>query len=119
MDAEEQSKKLSRKNRRPPARTPQARENQMVNLAVDLAEQQMRDGTASAQVITHYLKLGSSREQLEQERLRADSALKIKKVESMAAVERLEELYTEAMKSMTQYAGNSPPEPDEDDDGYD
>ena len=46
--------------KRPPARTPEARENQMIMYAIDLAEQQLRDGTASSQVITHYLKLGST-----------------------------------------------------------
>ena len=52
-----------------PALTPEARENQLVSLAVDLAEQQLRDGTASSQVITHYLKLGSTKERLEKEKL--------------------------------------------------
>ena len=50
-----------------PALTPEARENQLISLAVDLAEQQLRDGTASSQVITHYLKLGSTKEKIEKE----------------------------------------------------
>ena len=45
----------------PPVMTPEARENQLISLAIDLAEQQLRNGTASSQVITHYLKLGSSK----------------------------------------------------------
>ena len=57
------------KPRRPPATTPEARENQMVSLAIDLAEKQLAEGTASSQVITHYLKLATSREQLEKEKL--------------------------------------------------
>lgn len=56
-------------SRRPPASTPEARENQLIALAVDLAEKQLANGTASAQVINHYLKLGSSREKLEQLRI--------------------------------------------------
>jgi hypothetical protein len=62
-------RKADRPQRRP-AMTEEGRESQMVSLAMDLAETQIVDGTASAQVITHYLKLGSSREKLEQERLR-------------------------------------------------
>jgi hypothetical protein len=54
--------------RRRPATTPEARENQLISQAVDLAEKQMLEGSASAQVISHFLKLGSSREKLEQER---------------------------------------------------
>ena len=52
-------------NKRPPARTPEARENQLISLAVDLAEKQLSAGTASSQVITHYLKLGSSKDKIE------------------------------------------------------
>ena len=57
------------KNKIRPALTPEARENQLVSLAINLAEQQLRDGTASSQVITHYLKLGSQKERLEREKL--------------------------------------------------
>lgn len=53
-----------------PALTPEARENQMISLAVDLAEKQLMEGTASSQVITHYLKLGSTKERLEKEKLK-------------------------------------------------
>ena len=56
-----------------PALSPEARENQMIALAVDLAEQQLRDGTASAQVITHFLKLGTSKAELEKEKLRQEN----------------------------------------------
>lgn len=106
MDAEEQSKMLSRKSRRRPAKTPEGREHQLINLATDLVEQRMRDGTATAQEVVHFLKLGSSREQLEQERLRADSELKLQKVKLMEQGENLEALYKEAMASMKQYSGH-------------
>ena len=79
-------------SKRPPATTPEGRENQMVSLAVDLAEKQIREGTASAQVISHFLKMGSSREKLEQERLSHENKLTEAKIESMASQQRVEEL---------------------------
>ncbi len=96
------------KLRRPPATTPEARENQMVALAVDLAEKQILEGTASSQLITHFLKLGSSRERLEQERLfRENELLQVKK-EAMASAKRVEELYETALNAMRSYAGQEP-----------
>jgi hypothetical protein len=99
-----------------PASTPEGREAQLVGLAVDLAEKQMADGTASAQVVTHYLKLGSTRERLEQDRLRKENALLEAKVKSMASAERVEELYEQALNAMRTYAGQEPVEYDEYDD---
>lgn len=93
-------------SRRPPARTPEDRENQLIAHAVDLAERQLLDGTASAQVISHYLKLGSSREKLEQERLKNEvSLLKIKR-EAIESEKRVEELYREAMDAFRSYSGS-------------
>lgn len=89
-----------------PAPTPEARENQLVAAAVDLAERQLRDGTASAQVITHYLKLGSSREQLEQERLRHEIVLMDEKAKQMESAQRIEELYGQALAAMSSYQGH-------------
>jgi hypothetical protein len=96
------------KRRRPPAPTPEGRENQLVALAVDRAEQQLRDGTASAQVITHYLKLGSTRERLEQERLAHEVELLAAKREALASQHRVEELYTEAINAIRSYSGQEP-----------
>lgn len=93
------------RSRRPPGTTPEARENQLVALAVDRAEQQLRDGTASAQVITHYLKLGSTRERLEQERLAKENELLDAKREALAASARVEELYKTALDAMRSYSG--------------
>lgn len=93
----------SRKMR--PALTPEARENQLVSLAVDLAEQQLRDGTASSQVITHYLKLGSTKERLEKEKLEEENKLLKAKTESIQSQKRVEELYLEALNAMRNYAG--------------
>lgn len=94
------------KNTRPPATTPEARENQLIAQAVDLAEKQIRAGTASAQVVTHYLKLGSSREKLEQERLAQEVSLMQAKREAMASAARVEELYGAAIDAMRAYAGH-------------
>lgn len=95
---------------RKPATTPEGRENQMIALAVDLAEKQFRDGTASAQVISHYLKLGSSREKLEQERIARENELLAEKAESMRSAVRVEQLYMDALNAMRTYAGQEPRE---------
>lgn len=95
----------SRKTRRRPATTPEARENQLIALAVDLAARQLEDGTASAQVITHYLRLGSSREKLEQLRIEKENELLDIKREAIASQARVEELYTKALSAMQSYSG--------------
>lgn len=100
----------SSKPRRPPATTPEARENQLIALAVDLAEKQIQEGTASSQVLTHYLKLGTTRERLEQERLVRENELLKARVESLASNARIEELYGEAIAAMRTYAGHDPVE---------
>jgi hypothetical protein len=79
----------------------------MVAKAMRLAEQQLEEGTASAQVITHYLKLGSSREVLEQERLRHENELMKVKREAYEGQKRIEELYVDAIKAMRAYGGHS------------
>ena len=95
--------------RRPPATTPEGRENQLVSAAVDLAERQILDGTASSQVITHFLKLGSTREQLEQERLRHENELLRVKKESLERADRMEDLFADAIKAMSMYQGADEP----------
>lgn len=104
--SEDQEQSTPKKRR--PATTPEARENQLIALAVDLTERQLREGTASSQVITHYLKLGSSREKLEQERLRRENHLLAAKAEAMASAKRVEELYGLALNAMRTYAGQEP-----------
>lgn len=96
------------KPRGKPAATPEQRENQMVLLAVDLAERQLREGTASAQVINHYLRLGTSRERLEQEKLRRENELLEARADAIASAARVEELYTVALNAMRSYAGQTP-----------
>lgn len=102
---------------RKPATTPEGRENQLVSAATDLAEQQIREGTASSQVITHFLKLGSTREKLEQQRLEHENELTRVKIEAIESQKRVEELYMEALTAMRSYAGDMPaPNSEEDDD---
>lgn len=88
-----------------PALTPEARESQMINLAINLAEQQLRDGTASSQVITHFLKLGSQREQLELEKLKQENKMLEAKTEALKSASRVEELYGAALEAMRSYGG--------------
>lgn len=95
-----------------PATTPEAREQQLVSLAVDLAEKQIEEGTASSQVITHFLKLGSTRERLEQARLENENLLLQEKVTSMASGRRIEELYESALNAMREYSGQDSEELD-------
>lgn len=106
------------RSRRPPATTPDARERQLVSLAMDLAEKQIREGTASAQVVTHFLKAGSTREFLEKERIRNENSLTQTKIEMMESAKRIESMYAEALDAMRAYQGQSPRE-ETDDEYYD
>lgn len=103
----------NRRRKQQPATSEEGRENQLVSLAVDLAEKQLEAGTASSQVITHYLKLGSTRERLEQDRLRRENELLTSKVELMASAKRVEELYGQALDAMRLYAGREVGQADE------
>lgn len=89
-----------------PALTVEARENQMINLAIDLAEQQLRDGTASSQVITHYLKLGSTKERIEKEILHEQKELIRAKTKSYQSSEEIKAMMSEALEAMKSYSGN-------------
>lgn len=100
--------------RRPPATTIESRENQLVALAVDLAEKQIRDGTATSQVITHYLKLGSAREALERDKLRSENELLIARIEREGSNGKAEALYADAIRAFGTYRGEDP-EPDYED----
>lgn len=98
------AKKPSRRQRKP-ATTDEGREKQLISLAVNLAEKQLAEGSASSQVITHFLKLASTREKLEQERLQRENLLLSAKVEQIASGKRIEELYETALNAMRTYAG--------------
>ena len=99
-----ESSEPSRKIR--PALTPDARENQMIALATNLAEKQLMEGTASAQVITHYLKLGATTAKLEKEKLERENELLRAKTEAIKSAETQEELYKNAIAAMRDYSGN-------------
>lgn len=88
-----------------PALTPEARENQMIALAVDLAEKQLMEGTASAQVITHYLKLATSKERLEREKLEEENKLLRAKTEAIERDKNTDELYLRVLEAMKSYRG--------------
>lgn len=100
--------KTSKRGR--PAITPEARESQMISLAVDLAEQQLRDGTASSQVITHYLKLGSIKAELEKEKLIAENEVLRAKAKAIDSAEEMKVLYDNAIKAMRNYSGYGDPD---------
>ena len=95
------STEVARKTKR--AETPEARENQMIALAVDLAEKQLTEGTASAQVITHYLKLATTREKIEKEILEKQKDLISAKTDQIKSQATSEELYAEALAAMKRY----------------
>ena len=101
-----------------PATTPEARENQMIALAVDLAEKQLIEGTASSQVITHYLKLATTKEKIEREILEKQKELIVAKTENLQSAKRIEELYSNALKAMQNYSGQTCSMEDDEDDEY-
>ena len=89
-----------------PAIDPDARENQMIALAVDLVEQRLLNGTASSQETTHFLKLGSSKARYELEKLKAENELLKAKAESIHAMQHADEMFEKAIKAMQKYSGN-------------
>ena len=95
---------MPRRRRRTPT-TDGAREHQLVSYAMDLAERQLLDGTASSQVLTHFLKAGSEREKLERKRLEQENLVLSAKVDAMESAKRVEELYAQALDAMRTYAG--------------
>jgi hypothetical protein len=99
---------------RPPATTPEGRENQLIAMAMDEAERQIREGKATSQLLTHFLKLGSTREDLEKQRLAQENKLLEAKVEQIASEKRVEDLYAKAIVAMRAYSGH-PVEDDEQD----
>lgn len=107
MRRTEQTTAPSQRSSRKPskARTPEGRENQLINLAIDLAEKQLRDGSASSQVITHFLKLATVKEQLENEKLRADLRVAEAKIDNYKSQADIKGLYEKAINAMKEYAG--------------
>jgi len=104
-------KKDIKTNENPPRRTrkaltEEAREKQMISLAVNLAEEQLKNGTASSQIITHYLKLGSTKEKIEQDLLKQQAELAKAKVENLKIMRNTEKLAEDAIKAMLTYRGS-------------
>ena len=98
-----------------PALTPESREDQLVALAINLAEKQLLEGTASAQVISHFLKIGSTKERIEREILNEQKDLIKAKTQALKSEKRVEELYEEALNAMRRYAGQEVEEEVEED----
>lgn len=90
-----------------PALSPDAEEQQMINLAVNLAKQKLIDGTASSQILVHYLKLATENTQLEREKLRSENLLLEAKREAIQSQQRDEELYKEVLDALKLYSGRS------------
>ena len=108
MPRKKAAEQVARKE--PPAKDPEAREQQLTALAMNLAEQQLRDGTASAQVITHFLKLASAREQLEREILERQKDLYSAKTKAYESAQDMRILYEQAINAVRKYSGNGDPE---------
>lgn len=96
--------------RRKPATSPEAREQEIAALAYDLAEEQIQNGTVSAQVQTHFLKVGSRREQLEQQRIEHENELTKVKIQAIEDQAKIEELYIGAIEAMKSYGGGLRPQ---------
>lgn len=95
-----------------PFMTPEGQENHLISLANNLVEQRLRDGTASSQEVTHFLKLGSMKEALEREKLEEENKLLRAKTETLKSQKRSEETYLEALNAMRRYSGQGGPEDD-------
>lgn len=96
---------MKTRKRTPPARTPEARENQLIALAVDLVEKRLLEGTATSQETTHFLKLGSTRAKLEKEMLEKQKELLDAKTKAIQSEQRMEELYENVLKAFRKYSG--------------
>lgn len=118
MPSAKDSESKGRSSRARPALTPDAREKQLTSLAYDLAEKQLREGTASSQVISTFIKYGSSRERLEQERIERENHFLRIKAEQIQGQQKMEDLFVKAMDAFRGYSGQDP-EPDQARDDYD
>lgn len=99
-----------------PPLSQEARETRIISMAMDLAEERIRNGTASAQEVTYWLRLGSQRDKLEREMMEAKNELLLAKTEAIKAAEKTEQLYAEAIKAFRMYGGEA--EEDEYDEEY-
>ena len=102
-----------------PAITSEARENQLISLAIDLVEQRLRDGTASSQETTHFLKLASRKAKIEQERAELENELIRAKTQALRDQADMKALYADAIAAMRRYSGHGDETYDEESDDYD
>lgn len=109
---DEPAPSLRNRRRKAPAATPEGREMQLISMAYDLAEEQIRNGTVSSQVLAQFIKAGAVHEMLEKEKLKADLELTKAKVEALESAKNIEALYANAINAMKSYGGSSS-EPDE------
>lgn len=92
--------------RHAPALDPAAREQQLISLAIDLAEKKLLDGTASNQLIVHYLKMASTREQLEKAKIEKEIMQLDAKTQAIQSTAHLEELFLKATNAMKTYGAS-------------
>ena len=104
------SKRTKKSKKSSAFKTPEGRENYLIDLAFDLTERMLRDGTATSQMITHFLRLATVKEQLENEKLRSDLKLAEAKIQQIQAQEDIKELYSQALEAMKSYSGEKYPE---------
>lgn len=106
------------KSKRAPAMSLEAHQNQMISLANKCAEEQLRKGTASSQIICHYLKMGSERERLAVEQARADLELTKAKTKAIESADQINEMFTKALKVFSSYRGETDEEDEDEEDVY-
>ena len=104
--------KSTSKPRRRLAITPEERENELISLAYDVVEERLRNGTATSQETTHFLKAGSMKTQMEMEKLRRENDLLIAKVATLESQRKVEDLYEAAIAAMRVYSGHGSDEED-------
>ena len=97
----------SKKRKNELATTPEGREAQLIAAAVDLAEKRILDGTASNQLLIHFLKRADPKEKIEKEILERQKDLIVAKTENLESQKRTEELYQKAIDAMRIYNGQS------------
>lgn len=102
-----------------PAMTPEDREDQLIALATNLAEQRLRDGTASNQLIAEIMRLGTTKERLQKEKLQRENEMLRAKTEAIMAQKSTDQLYKRALDAMRSYAGLTASDDFEDYDEYD
>lgn len=106
MATSKKSSNESKTHRQRPATTIEGRENQMIALAIDQAEKDLREGKASPSVVIHFLKLATTKEQLEKEKLIEENRLLKAKTEALTSAEESKEMYLKAINAFKRYSGN-------------